>query len=110
MSFPTVGMYGLPVGPEALQQSQQAYAEFRKQMLASSQMTRGRRVSKGQGDDGLSFSRISPLDMDNDHEPPSPEDCPENGKPRLGKSEQQVSSSTFTCYNKFSIQLVPAQY
>jgi hypothetical protein len=65
-------MYGLPgqAGPEALQQSQQAYAEFRKQMLNSSSMSRGRRSSSKNGGGGggsseeggplSSFSRISP--------------------------------------------------
>ncbi|OXA59494.1 protein giant [Folsomia candida] len=114
MSFPTVGMYGVPLGStptgsEALlhQQSHQAYTEFRKQMLASSQLGRGRRVSSsmksGSSEEGHSFGSMSV-------EPLIQDDPLSNSNKRIssgssgsviigdaigGKSEQQMKDEAY---------------
>jgi hypothetical protein len=104
MSFSTVGLYGLPVGPatpngtEAIlhQQSNQAYAEFRKQMLASSQLSRNRRGGQRSGNhgsqsdssnEGPSFGGIS-MEAAMSMGDVSDDGC--SSKSRTGKSDQQV--------------------
>lgn len=101
-----MGLYGLPLGTapgttEAVihQQSNQAYAEFRKQMLSTSQFGKTKRggsrntspypMSSDHMDDHL--SETGSLMRANDSGSASDDGNPlTNGKSRLGKSEQQV--------------------
>lgn len=102
-----MGLYGLPLGTapgttEAVihQQSNQAYAEFRKQMLSSSQFGKSKRGGHrnnspyplpGDGIDDL----ISDGSMMRGNDSGSASDdgnSLSNGKNRMGKSEQQVNT------------------
>lgn len=102
-----MGLYGLPLGTapgttEAVihQQSNQAYAEFRKQMLTSSQFGKSRR---GGHRNNSPYSSLDHLDghvsetgslmRANDSGSASDDgNSLINGKNRLGKSEQQVNT------------------
>ena len=103
MSFSTVGLYGLPLGTmpgtaEALihQQSNAAYAEFRKQMLSQSNVSRSRRGSHRGilpgGTDSKATSNQHTFSFENESNdcPSTPDDLTGGvGKSEV-KSEQQV--------------------
>lgn len=102
-----MGLYGLPLGTapgttEAVihQQSNQAYAEFRKQMLSSSQFGKSKRGGHRNNSpyplpcDGID-DLISDGSMMRGNDSGSASDdgnSLSNGKNRMGKSEQQVNT------------------
>ncbi|CAL8080756.1 unnamed protein product [Orchesella dallaii] len=111
LSFPTVGLYGIPMGSvpgttEAVihQQSNQAYAEFRKQMLSSSQFGKSRRGGQRNnspfpiGADSIDghLSDSGSMTRANDSGSASDDGLSlTNGKSRLGKSEQQMKDEAY---------------
>ena len=103
MSFSTVGLYGLPLGTmpgttEALihQQSNAAYAEFRKQMLSQSNVSRTRRgnhrgILPGSIDSkAASNQHTFSFENESNDGPSSPDGMTGVGKAD-DKSEQQVN-------------------
>ena len=99
MSFSAIGLYGLPLGSsqsstEALihQQSNAAYAEFRKQMLSQTQSSRSKRGGHRNGSDNLNSStgdmtNCNGTGSSNEDSHSANEEC---GKGSNMKTDQQV--------------------